>query len=385
MNRNTGIIAIIIILVAAVAYIGFKPQPVEPETTETSQTPTEPEQPDETEAPEETTTPVDDPPKDPEPPKEPEKTAEQSTYTVSDLYIVNINTEDIHETQVRATITNFLDQPQTISLPVTVDDEKHKVSFELGSNQTLFTESLRFYPPGEYNLTVGDAWITFDTYCHDSRYTLNSIDLTQGIPQFVTHDYTSLDYILAVSKFRSSAGHSFTDELETCRSMKHYYEPKPGYLENGVIPAYSPIDGRIVEIKEGHRWPGAETDYSFIIQSEEYSGIHFNLFHIDKHDNYTLGSKVNAGDYLGTFRLYYPSSDEYAGDFDIAVGANTPEGYRYISFFETMVPDLLATYEAKGATLADLVITKEQRDADPLECNGESFTTYDESDWVTLD
>lgn len=50
-----------------------------------------------------------------------------------------------------------------------------------------------------------------------------------------------------------------------------------------------------------------------------------------------------------------------------------------------MTPMLLSTYEARGATIDELIITREQRDADPLTCDGDSFTISDETDWVQLD
>ena len=110
------------------------------------------------------------------------------------------------------------------------------------------------------------------------------------------------------------------------------------------------------------------------------------LFHIDKHENIVVGAKVKAGDYLGTFQLYYPSHDEYSHDYDIAVGVNTREGYRHISYFQTMTPELFQTYRDRGIEdVNEFIITKEDRDANPLTCGEEEFTgPTSTGDWTHL-
>ena len=45
-----------------------------------------------------------------------------------------------------------------------------------------------------------------------------------GVPKFITHTYIDLSYIREISRFRSGEGHSYTDAVETCRSMKHYFK-----------------------------------------------------------------------------------------------------------------------------------------------------------------
>jgi len=48
---------------------------------------------------------------------------------------------------------------------------------------------------------------------------------TQGPPYVLPFNYIDLSKIGRISRFRSTVGHSYTDGSETCRSMKHYYEP----------------------------------------------------------------------------------------------------------------------------------------------------------------
>ena len=44
-----------------------------------------------------------------------------------------------------------------------------------------------------------------------------------GVPRFVNTNYIDLENIFQISKFRSSAGHDYSDDIERCRSMKHYF------------------------------------------------------------------------------------------------------------------------------------------------------------------
>ena len=41
------------------------------------------------------------------------------------------------------------------------------------------------------------------------------------IPQFVDVNYIELEKISKISKFRSGMGHDYSDDFESCRSMKH--------------------------------------------------------------------------------------------------------------------------------------------------------------------
>jgi hypothetical protein len=73
------------------------------------------------------------------------------------------------------------------------------------------------------------------------------------VPVFVDADFMDLQKIAEISRFRSAAGHDYSDGCESCRSMKHYYAPYPAYRNNGVNNIYSPVAGTIVSITaEGH-------------------------------------------------------------------------------------------------------------------------------------
>ena len=47
----------------------------------------------------------------------------------------------------------------------------------------------------------------------------------KNVPKFITADFIDLSGVTSISKFRSGAGHDYSDSDEKCRSMKHYFQP----------------------------------------------------------------------------------------------------------------------------------------------------------------
>ncbi|MFA6042215.1 MAG: hypothetical protein WCV85_03020 [Patescibacteria group bacterium] len=201
---------------------------------------------------------------------------------------------------------------------------------------------------------------------------------------FLTADVLPVNLVGQISKFRSGSGHDFNDGTETCRSMKHYLDPKtrqlltPDELLNekypATVPVYSPTTGTIREIqteqfplgKQIHIAPGMASDYNI------------RLFHIYPLATLKVGDNVAAGQQIGTIKAVQ--------GFDIAVekfGAQRPS---LLSMFEVMNEQQLAAWAARGVTPANAIISKAARDADSLTCNGEAFTTSQENakDWVKL-
>lgn len=196
-------------------------------------------------------------------------------------------------------------------------------------------------------------------------------------PKFVNTDFTELDKIAEISLFRSSAGHDYSDWCESCRSMKHYFAPAEAHRVNGDVEVYSPVDGTIVRIRDaGHGASPGNENKEVRIRATQYAYISFKLFHIDLDDGVKEGDAVRAGDRIGTGRLVYPDLGETANDFDIAVIYHTLSGDRFVSWFDVITDELFASYEARGASArSDFILTAEARDADPLTCDGEIFTS----------
>ena len=98
---------------------------------------------------------------------------------------------------------------------------------------------------------------------------------------------------------------------------------------------FSPVEGTVYNLTE--EWAGTQT----WIQSSNYPAFFFILFHVDLTNSLALGDSVAAGEQIGT----------HIGDqttSDIAVGVNTPTGWKLISFFDVMTEALFAGYTNRG-------------------------------------
>ena len=196
--------------------------------------------------------------------------------------------------------------------------------------------------------------------------------------RFVGTDFTDLSLITEISLFRSSAGHDYSDDCEDCRSMKHYFSPYINYRNNGVVPVKSPVAGTIVSITaEGHGASPAGLNKQVRVRSSLHPEYTFLFFHTDLALGVAVGNFVAAGDPLGTARMYYDDLFETAHDFDIAVRVHTFYGDRYVSWFDVVTDPLFAAYVTRGAIArSDFILSKAARDADPLACTGETFTSF---------
>lgn len=202
-----------------------------------------------------------------------------------------------------------------------------------------------------------------------------------AVPQFIQADFIDLSKISAISKFRSGSGHDFSrGSGETCRSMKHYFNvqrpesaeelinknrgipPKPDGKTD--IPIYSPVDGKIISIESD------QFGEQFYIRPDSHPNFTVRLFHIYPLSDIKKGIKVKAGQKIGVIGQYQNT--------DIAI---TKGWTNYFSYFEVMPDDIFAKYQALGIKNRDeLIISKADRDANPLQCNGEWFTKNYDSD-----
>jgi hypothetical protein len=158
--------------------------------------------------------------------------------------------------------------------------------------------------------------------------------------------------------------------------MKHYFsmdttwEPTTNYSCN----VYAPVDGKITRKRKENNDDG----YQIWIKSEQYPAFIFKIFHVNNTDHIKDGDKINAGRELGT--TYGP---------EIAIQVRTPQGIRFISYFDVISDQVFSKYKEKGINnREELIISKEERDVNPIECNGdETFPGQYESryyDWVFL-
>jgi len=195
----------------------------------------------------------------------------------------------------------------------------------------------------------------------------------QGIPQFVKVYYIHPDQIYRISKFRSSVGHDYSDAFEHCRSMKHYAEPKAS-IDWSTIPLYSPVKGKFTRVEQ--EWAGTKLE----IVSDSMPAFRFSVFHVQPAAAFTLGQAVEEGEYLGNHIGAMTMSD-----ISVIVNDPTRQG-RMVSYFELLTDNAFNLLKAYGIhSRQELIITKAERDAHPLSCSGDVFTSADSLEsWVVL-
>tara|TARA_B100000745_G_C20030030_1_gene350643 strand:- start:221 stop:799 length:579 start_codon:yes stop_codon:yes gene_type:complete len=156
--------------------------------------------------------------------------------------------------------------------------------------------------------------------------------------------------------------------------MKHYFMPAGVPRENAAyahtphtfewmsIKFFSPVDGRIVGVSYFENEYGTEAQ--FTIASSEYPGYYFLFFHLALDPDLKEGSVVQAGQQIATL------GDEGAWG-EIAVSAKLgPAEHHLLSFLQVATDEVLQEYVSRGVEVAsDVIVTREQRDANPLACD----------------
>ena len=213
---------------------------------------------------------------------------------------------------------------------------------------------------------IGNNPISGSLYGTKTKWPEYDIRLDQ-IPRFINSNCIDLDKIAKISRFRSGYGHDYSDDFESCRSMKHYFEPG-GDIDLSTIKIFSPVNGTIIGFTEEWDGPDLWKGTAVGIKPDGYEAFCIVLFHIDLIKPPEVGDRVLAGQELGT-------SEKVAGTAsEISIEVRSPEGVRLISFFEIMTDDLFSLFWARGILSREAtIITKEERDADTLSCNGEEF------------
>jgi hypothetical protein len=195
----------------------------------------------------------------------------------------------------------------------------------------------------------------------------------RGVPKFITHDYIDLTKIARISRFRSGIGHDYSDAVERCRSMKHYFQPNAG-IDWGTITISAPINGTVTAVRDETTFgtqlqivPNAQTAFTVI------------LFHVRPTAAIVEGAVVAAGQPIGTHVGTQTMSD-------VAVRVNTPKGLRFVSYFDALGDTIFQTYVSRGITArSTMIIAAAERDADALQCSGEQFLNAGTLDnWVEL-
>ena len=197
------------------------------------------------------------------------------------------------------------------------------------------------------------------------------------LPRFVDNDYIDLSQVAWMTKFRSSVGHDYSDEYEHCRSMKHYYYPIDE-VDPELIEIYAPVDGTVLSIED--EWQGQK----ILIESDEHPNVQFLIFHVDIEGPLAIGASVSGGELLGTHSF---GGEVYYSDIAVWYWYNDDE-YRLLSFIDLLTDSAFEAYVERGVITdrADLILTKDERDAAFLCCtDGQFDEDEDPDDWVPLD
>lgn len=182
------------------------------------------------------------------------------------------------------------------------------------------------------------------------------------MPRFISSDYIDLAPIVRISRFRSAEGHSYADAVESCRSMKHYFQPR-STADWGAVRIFSPVTGVIA--RTTLEWAGTQLE----IQSDAYPAFSVVLFHVNLAAGIGEGTRLEAGQSIGTHIGSQTTSD-------VAVRVNSTDGVRLVSYFDAVADPVFDQYRMRGVGSREaLIISRSDRDANPLTCDGEAFTS----------
>lgn len=224
-----------------------------------------------------------------------------------------------------------------------------------------------------------------------------SIDSDEGWPsidaKYITAMPVDLTQIEKISKYRSCAGHdnsgySFEKNLETDRSMKHYFHPVPAFQATlNKVKMFAPFNGTVAKMtlesdeigKPGKR-PYTGNGITFSTPLDKNVG--FIFAHVYFVRDFKIGDKIKAGELIG-----YAAMAEKINDFDIFLeGRLGPADKKLVlgSIFDHMTDSVLAEFAKYGVTPDNTKITKEYRDQHP--CNYSQIIREDftGNDWVRL-
>ena len=201
--------------------------------------------------------------------------------------------------------------------------------------------------------------------------------LALGAPKFVNTSHIELAKITRISKFRSMAGHNYSDSsqfgtdaikdrgiIENCSSMKHYF-----VAPDSSVKIYAPVNGTIGSIRVG------TMGYQIEITPDAQPDFHITIFHVKFSKPLAIGERLTEGQQIGT----HIGLDTWS---DVSVWVQTPSGKHLISYFELLTDAGFAGFKDRGlVTRESLSRSKAERAADPRVC---SFSSDQDSDFVNL-
>jgi len=241
-----------------------------------------------------------------------------------------------------------------------------------------FTATLTSTDEGE---TFTGAWTIAGNTLHEGTLSGTRIpwptyhlDLS-AIPALITHHCLDPRQQQRVSRFRSAHGLDYSDDFESCRSMKHSFDLLAGIDPQDrriLAPFDATVIGRLEDWEGNTRWKGTTIG----LQCEASPAFWVLIFHVNLDEDLQVGDRISGGEQLGR-----PQKAD--GGTTIAVWVHTPAGDRLLSYFSVLTDARFADYQLRGMnSRGSAIISRARRDADPLTCDGEEFTgTGSLPDW----
>lgn len=155
--------------------------------------------------------------------------------------------------------------------------------------------------------------------------------------------------------------------------MKHYFEPR-GDIDWSTVKVYAPVTGTITRLDV--EWAGTKIE----IASDAYPAFRLSIFHVNTALQRNIGDKVTEGEQLGT-----QINAQTMSDISVIVNDPTKQG-RMVSYFDIITDPVFNEYISRGVNTRDeMIISKSTRDANPITCSGDVFTSADTlENWVVL-
>ena len=266
---------------------------------------------------------------------------------------------------------------------------------EINSTEICYTNSIQnLYVGLDYNFTLEDSkWVSAESSgflqyntSYSGKFTLpinifdtfprmffrlrvstspihDFVNYEDTIPKFVDSSYLDLNKIDKISKFRSGMGHDYSDDFESCRSMKHYFNPN--VEDYTIIEIFSPVDGIVTSMSESN-------GITINIKSSEYPEYQFVIFHIDALPDLEIGDTVSAGEKIGNHINNSTISDIAVRRYVLHEGVFKNQ---FLSYFQVMTDEHFNDnyLGSEISSRSDLIINLTERDASPLYCEGEEF------------
>ena len=212
-------------------------------------------------------------------------------------------------------------------------------------------------------------------------------------PQIIIN-FTQIEKIEKISKFRSCAGHTTVpqDMKEMKRNMKHYFWVKPEYLTGNNVEIYAPFDGFVTGVRsdpaeglEGEIWIVPKDIFVLLPPIGRWS---FSVQHINILSTIGRGSEVKAGQLIGHAAV--SASNRQTFDIVFAKAAFAPKQIdnwmgpftALDSVFNHMSEKVLGEYGIPATRDKDDLITSEdERDSSPCvyKDNGPYFLNQDDA------